>query len=55
MCNYIGILAHGRMIFEGDLLELMPVSMEEIFIEKLTGQAPISLKPVRRGGDTDEE
>lgn len=36
VCNYIGIIAGGRMIFEGDLLELMPVSMEEIFIEKLS-------------------
>ncbi len=37
ICNYIGIIAGGKMIFEGDLLELMPVSIEEIFIEKLGG------------------
>lgn len=55
VCNYIGVMAHGQMIFEGDLLELMPVSMEEIFIEKLTGQPPVNLKPVRKGGAADEE
>ena len=55
VCNYIGIIAHGQMIFEGDLLELMPVSMEEIFIEKLTGQTPETLKPVRKGGAADEK
>ena len=38
ICNYIGIIAGGRMIFEGDLLELMPTSIEEIFIEKLGGE-----------------
>ena len=37
VCNYIGILACGSMIFEGDLLDLMPSSIEEIFIEKLGG------------------
>ena len=37
VCNYIGILAGGSMIFEGDLLDLMPSSIEEIFIEKLGG------------------
>lgn len=37
VCNYIGIIAGGRMVFEGDLLELMPASIEEIFIEKLGG------------------
>lgn len=37
VCNYIGILAGGKMVFEGDLLELMPASIEEIFIEKLGG------------------
>ncbi len=39
ICNYIGIIAGGKMIFEGDLLELMPVSIEEIFIEKLGGES----------------
>ena len=38
LCNYIGIIAGGRMIFEGDLLEIMPASIEEIFIEKLGGE-----------------
>ena len=37
VCDYIGIIAGGKMIFEGDLLEMMPVSIEEIFIEKLGG------------------
>lgn len=37
VCNYIGIIAGGKMIFEGDLLELMPASIEELFIEKLGG------------------
>ena len=37
VCDYIGILAGGNMVFEGDLLELMPVSVEELFIEKLGG------------------
>lgn len=37
VCNYIGILAGGKMVFEGDLLELLPASIEEIFIEKLGG------------------
>ena len=55
VCNYIGILAGGRMVFEGDLLELMPVSMEEIFIEKLTGKTPDKLQPIaRKGGAADE-
>ena len=39
VCNYIGILSKGKMIFEGDLLELMPVSIEEIFMKKLGGAA----------------
>ncbi len=38
VCNYIGIIAKGKMIFEGDLLELMPASIEEIFVEKLGGE-----------------
>ena len=38
VCNYIGIIAGGKMVFEGDLLEMeAPVSIEEIFIEKLGG------------------
>ena len=39
VCNYIGIIAGGKMVFEGDLLELMPASIEEIFIEKLGGDS----------------
>ena len=38
VCNYIGIIAGGRMVFEGDLLELLPATIEEIFIEKLGGE-----------------
>ena len=38
ICNYIGILAKGKMVFEGDLLELLPTSLEELFIEKLGGE-----------------
>ncbi len=38
ICNYIGILASGKMVFEGDLLELLPTSLEELFIEKLGGE-----------------
>ncbi len=38
VCNYVGILAEGKMIFEADLLELMPVSIEEIFIKNLGGE-----------------
>ena len=37
VCNYIGIIAQGKMIFEGDLLEANPSTIEEIFIEKLGG------------------
>lgn len=37
VCNYIGIIAGGKMIFEGDLLETDAASIEEIFIEKLGG------------------
>ncbi len=37
MCDYIGIIAGGKMIFEGNLLDLAPVSIEELFIEKLGG------------------
>ena len=55
VCNYIGILAGGRMVFEGDLLELMPISMEEIFIEKLTGKTPDKLQPIDRKGGVSHE
>ena len=53
VCNYIGIIAHGRMVFEGDLLEIMPVSMEEIFIEKLTGSS-MPLTPPDRAAQPKE-
>ena len=39
VCNYIGIMSHGKMVYEADLLEMDDVSIEELFIEKLT-QAP---------------
>lgn len=51
VCNYIGILANGKMIFEGDLLELMPATVEEVFIEKLSGFTPTAEE---KGGVTDE-
>lgn len=38
VCNYIGIMSHGKMVFEGDLLEMEDASIEELFIEKLTGK-----------------
>ena len=37
VCDHIGIMSNGKIVFEGNLLELMPVSIEEIFIEKLGG------------------
>lgn len=38
VCDTIGIIAYGSMIFEGNLLDMMPdVSIEEIFIDKLGG------------------
>ena len=37
VCNYIGIMSKGKMVFEGDLLEMDDVSIEELFIEKLGG------------------
>ena len=52
VCNYIGIIAGGRMIFEGDLLEMIPASVEEIFIEKLEGYQP---QNNQEGGAANEE
>ena len=52
VCNYIGIIAGGKMIFEGDLLEMMPASIEEIFIEKLEGYQP---QNNQEGGAADEQ
>lgn len=37
VCNYIGILSHGKMVLEGDLLEMGDVSIESLFLEKLGG------------------
>ena len=37
VCNYIGIMSHGKMVLEGDLLEMGDVSIESLFIEKLGG------------------
>lgn len=37
VCDHIGIMADGKIVFEGSLLELMPVSIEELFVEKLGG------------------
>ena len=47
VCNYIGIMSHGKMVFEGDLLEMEDASIEELFIEKLTGNY--------EGGESHEE
>ena len=52
VCTYIGIIAGGKMIFEGDLLEMMPASVEEIFIEKLEGYQP---QNNQEGGAADEK
>ncbi|MBR5739947.1 MAG: ABC transporter ATP-binding protein [Firmicutes bacterium] len=35
MCNYIGLMKKGRMVFEGDLMELDDVTVESLFLEKL--------------------
>ena len=37
VCNYIGIMSHGKMVLEGDLLEMGDVSIESLFLEKLWG------------------
>ena len=37
VCNYIGIMSHGKMVLEGDLLEMGDVSIESRFLEKLGG------------------
>ncbi|MBQ2160271.1 MAG: ABC transporter ATP-binding protein [Firmicutes bacterium] len=37
VCNYIGIMSHGKMVLEGDLLEMGDVSIESLFLEKLGG------------------
>ena len=39
VANYIGIMSKGKMIFEGDLLEIGDTSIEELFIEKLGGES----------------
>ena len=44
------------MIFEGDLLEMMPASVEEIFIEKLEGyQSEKTQLMERQGGVLNEK
>lgn len=35
VCNYIGIMADGKMILEGDLLEMGDVSIDELFIKSV--------------------
>ena len=37
VCNYIGIMSRGKMVLEGDLLEMGDVSIESLFMEKLGG------------------
>jgi len=37
-CDYIGIIADGKMIFEGNLLEMENTSIEALFVEKLGGE-----------------
>jgi ABC-2 type transport system ATP-binding protein len=37
VCNYIGIMSRGKMVLEGDLLEMEDVSIESLFMEKLGG------------------
>lgn len=38
VCNYIGIMSEGKMVLEGDLLEMGDVSIEELFIKVLGGK-----------------
>ena len=54
VCDSIGIIAGGRMVFEGSLLELMPASIEELFIEKLSAGAPDQAARLhqKQGGET---
>ena len=35
MCNYIGLMRNGKMVYEGDLMELDNVTVESLFLEKL--------------------
>lgn len=35
VCNYIGIMSKGKMVLEGDLLEMGDTSIEELFIKVL--------------------
>lgn len=37
VCNYIGILSKGEMAFQGDLLEIGDMTIEELFMEMLGG------------------
>lgn len=38
VCNYLGILSHGKLAYEGDLLSLADVSIENLFIEYVGGK-----------------
>ena len=40
-CDHIGIIADGKMIFEGNLLEMDNPSIEGLFIEKLGGEGNV--------------
>ncbi len=51
VCNYIGIMGNGRMVYEGDLLELLPKTLEEIFVEKLEGLEARHAQQERRERD----
>jgi len=37
ICNYIGLIKDGKMVFEGDLLEISGMTLEQLFIEKIGG------------------
>lgn len=38
VCDTIGLIAGGKMIFEGNLLDMYPETVEELFNEKLGGE-----------------
>lgn len=38
VCNYLGILSYGKLAYEGNLLELTDVSIENLFIEYVGGK-----------------
>ena len=47
ICNYIGLMRDGKMVFEGDLMELDDVTVESLFLEKLGD--------IHEGGEIDEK